>query len=186
VIVDHHLSNKGLWPVETAPWVLTMLKPGGIAILPQNSEPADKAGLLPNRNLVLWRYTDMESPYISWGNRYIFVNASLERGSLKLGFPNPRRWLAYFWNGTLFVKYAAYNPERAYFDMGSSSQCYCGPDFIELETLGPRTLIPPGGSITHREVWRVFGDVTFSPEEIAAEQLVHDLDLESGAAYSLL
>ena len=34
VRVTHTLTNRGLWPVEVAPWALTMLRPGGYGVLP--------------------------------------------------------------------------------------------------------------------------------------------------------
>jgi hypothetical protein len=36
VIVQHVLTNHGLWPVECAPWAITQFKTGGVAILPQS------------------------------------------------------------------------------------------------------------------------------------------------------
>jgi hypothetical protein len=89
VVIDHSLKNEGLWPVELAPWAITQLKPGGMAILPQITGKADPDGLLPNRQLALWPYTDIGSSYIQWGNRFILVKAMMTEGALKLGFPNP-------------------------------------------------------------------------------------------------
>ena len=34
VKVTHTLTNRGLWPVECAPWALTMFRAGGYAVLP--------------------------------------------------------------------------------------------------------------------------------------------------------
>jgi hypothetical protein len=41
VIVDHTLHNRSTSPVELAPWAITQLKPGGVAILPQATTLAD-------------------------------------------------------------------------------------------------------------------------------------------------
>ena len=177
VMVDHTLTNRGLWPVELAPWAITQVKPGGIGILPQVSGNADPDGLLPNRQLALWPYTDIASPHIQWGNRFIFVRATMQKGALKVGFPNPHGWLAYHHNQTLFVKQAEYQPEAEYFDFNSSTECYCCPEFIELETIGPRTLLAPGESVSHRETWRLFTDIQFEPTEAAAQALAQRLGL---------
>lgn len=182
VVVDHELKNVGLWPVEASVWAITQLKIGGTAILPQFSGTSDPGGLLPNRNLALWQYSDIQDEIVVLGNRYIFVNASLDSGAFKIGFPNPRGWLAYHLDNTLFVKYAPYNADSEYFDQGSSSECYCGPEFLELETLGPRTTIMPGDSAKHREVWRVIGDVPFVPLEDRMDEIVKEFDLEGGEA----
>ncbi|MGB3906328.1 MAG: hypothetical protein WBB22_15570 [Anaerolineae bacterium] len=180
VTIDHTLHNSGRRPVELAPWAITQLKPGGIAILPQATRPADEYGLLPNRHIVLWPYTHINSPHIQWGDRYVFVEATMESGALKIGFPNPAGWLGYFVEDTLFVKHVAYQPDAAYFDRGSSSECYCNPRFLELETLGPRANLAPGESVTHRETWRVHSGAPFRPDEAAMEELVEEFELMTG------
>jgi len=180
VIVDHTLHNLGKWPVELAPWAITQLKPGGTAILPQATTPADEYGLLPNRQIVLWPYTQINSPHITWGDRYVFVEATMPSGALKIGFPNPAGWLGYVEEDTLFVKHTAYQPDAAYFDRGSSSECYCNPRFLELETLGPRTNLAPGESVTHRETWALHAGVSFRPDETAVQELVDKLGLTTG------
>lgn len=177
VIIDHTLKNEGLWPVELAPWAITQMKPGGVAILPQISGDADPDGVLPNRQLALWPYTDVQSRHIQWGNRYIFVRATMQAGKLKLGFPNPIGWLAYYLGQILFVKKAAYQPAANYFDFNSSTECYCNPLFIELETLGPRTTLEPGQSVSHRETWHIFDEIQFEPSEDAADALAKSLQL---------
>ena len=167
VIVDHILHNRGSGSVELAPWAITQLKPGGVAVLPQATALADEHGLLPNRHIVLWPYTHIDSPNITWGDRTVLVRATMQDGALKIGFPNPAGWLAYIVDGTLFVKQAAYQPDAAYFDRGSSSECYCNPRFLELETLGPRTTLSPGGSVSHREMWTVRPDVSIQDRDLS-------------------
>ena len=164
VVVDHRLHNQGRSPIELAPWAITQLKPGGVALLPQATAFADEYGLLPNRHIALWPYTRVDSPHITWGDRYLLVEATMQEGALKIGFPNPAGWLAYVVGGTLFAKQASYEPEADYFDRGSSSECYCNSRFLELETLGPRTTLAPGASASHRETWVVRAGV--SAEEV--------------------
>jgi hypothetical protein len=96
----------------------------------------------------------------------------MHTGQLKVGFPNPAGWLAYVVDGTMFVKYAAYQPESAYFDGGSSSECYCDPRFLELETLGPRIWLAPGASTSHRETWVIHEGVSVPPNEAIVDQVV--------------
>ena len=96
-------------------------------------------------------------------------------GPLKIGWPNPSGWLAYHWGDMLFVKQALYEPEATYFDFGSSSECYACSKFMELETLGPRTLLEPGQSVTHQEVWRLFSDVSLVMAEEAVARLMSEL-----------
>jgi hypothetical protein len=168
VIVEHHLANWGLWPVTCAPWAITQVRPGGVAFLPQNLDLIAQNPTLPNRNLALWPYTEINSPYITWGDALVLVRAEMAQGMLKIGFANPRGWLAYWLEGTLFIKRAAYHPGRDYYDFGSSSECYCNSQFLELETLGPVTIIEPGESAVHIETWEVVTGVPWpeNPQNI--------------------
>lgn len=183
VIVDHTLTNHTLWPVECAPWAITQVKPDGVAILPHPTTPSDTAGVQPNRSLILWPYTDVTSPCFRLGNSYSFVYADQCGSEFKLGFPNPRGWLAYHRRGTLFVKQAHFDRQADYVDAGSSSQCYCDSRFLELETLGPRTTIAPGDSVTHREVWRVYAGIDVELTEPQVDTLVDQLDLDRTSQY---
>jgi len=177
VVVDHTLHNLGREPVELAPWAITQLRPGGTAILPQAPAPVDEYGVLPNRRIALWPYTPVNARHIRWGDRYLFIEATMEDGALKIGFPNPVGWLGYAIGETLFVKGAVYRSDAAYFDGGSSGECYCNPHFLELETLGPRVSLAPGESVTHREAWTVYAGVSFRPEEAAMGALAEELGL---------
>jgi len=178
VMINHGLANCGLWDIECAPWAITQLRPGGVAILPHPTQPADAEGLISNRTIILWPYTDITSPHILWGNRFTFMKAQVEEGALKIGFPNPRGWIAYSVENTLFVKNAPFDPHATYFDHDASSQCYCNPHFIELETLGPRAFIPAGQSVVHQEIWRLYAESLDEPTEAAAQLLVERLGLD--------
>jgi hypothetical protein len=178
VVIDHEISNRGLEAVECAPWAITQLRPGGVAILPHVTDKADDNGVLPNRRLVLWPYTDINNACIRWGNRYTFVGAELEVGALKVGFPNSRGWLAYLLNNILFVKRAKFLPDDHYYDDNASSQCYHNPDFLELETLGQQSYLRPGETASHREVWDIH--MVDEPEitESAIQTMVEALELD--------
>jgi len=159
--VRHTITNEGKQDWTIAPWAITQLIPGGVGILPLYGGGNPDNPTLPDRSFVLWPYTDINSPYITWGNQQILIRAEMQEGSQKVGFTNPAGWLAYWVEGTLFVKRAAYDPKAAYFDFGSPSQCYCNPHFIELETLAPITKLGPGESVEHVEQWQVYEDVTW-------------------------
>jgi hypothetical protein len=173
VTLTHRLTNHGLWDVTCAPWAITQFKTGGTAIFPQIRT---NTGVLPNRNLTLWPYTDMTSPNVHWGSNYIIVQAKMA-SPFKIGFPNPRGWQAYWLNGNLFVKHADYGPQADYYDYGSSSESYCNDKFIELETLAPITTITPGGTATHIETWNLYKDVACPQNEGEAQSLAEKLGL---------
>jgi hypothetical protein len=148
-----------------------------VAILPQQTVNVDADGVWPNRSLAFWPFTDINSPNIQWGNRFIFVEANMQAGMMKFGFPNPDGWLAYHRDQTLFVKQATCHAQATYFDLGSSSHFFCQPEFLELETLGPRTILVPGESATHRETWSLYSGVAFEATESSAEAIVRKFDL---------
>jgi hypothetical protein len=94
-----------------------------------------------------------------------------------VGFPNPRGWLAYWLNGTLFVKHAEYNPQSEYYDYGSSSESYCNDKFLELETLAPIGTIAPGATATHIETWNLYKNIECPRDEVDAKALAEKLKL---------
>lgn len=155
VSVEHVLKNCGNKPLECAPWAITQFRTGGVAILPQNRTDT---GFLPNRLVAIWPYTDVNDPNVKWGNEFIILNAKVT-SPFKVGFPNPRGWLAYWLDDCLFVKRAQFFDGSEYYDLGSSSECYCNNQFLELETLGPKMILDPGESVTHLETWRLLENV---------------------------
>ncbi len=174
LIITHRLTNRGAAPVECAPWTITQLRTGGVAILPQ---ARTSTGLLPNRVLSFWPYSDITSPRLGFGNRFILLRAEMQT-PFKVGFPNPRGWLAYWLDGTLFVKRAAFDPQARYCDYGSSSECYCNDRFLELETLAPVGVLAPGASAAHIETWELYPNVDRPTDEDSAQAIVDKIGLE--------
>lgn len=174
VVITHRLYNRSVWNVTCAPWAITQFKKGGVAILPQSC--AD-AGVLPNRSFALWPYTNMAEPNVLWGQHYIMVQTNMT-SPFKVGFPNPRGWLGYWLNNTLFVKRAKYEAQSAYYDLGSSSECYCNDKFLELETLAPIQTLAPETSVEHVETWELYGSVVRPRNEKDVHSLVASLKLE--------
>jgi hypothetical protein len=175
VVLTHALTNHGPAAVECAPWAITQFKTGGVAILPQSRQQTE---VLPNRSLALWPYTDIANRNVHWGNGYILVRAEMQEEIFKVGFPNRRGWLACWQTGTLFLKRAAFDPQARYYDFNSSSECYCNNSFLELETLGPVTTLIPGASVTHTEIWELYGNVELPDTEDSTQRIVETLGLE--------
>ena len=163
-VVRHTLTNQGATSLRLAPWAITQFAPGGVAILPQCGIGPNGSPVLPNRQLALWPYTDLGSEALRWRDQAILIQAGMRHGKLKLGYPNPAGWLGYWREGTLFVKRADYHAGADYVDLGSSSECYCDPRFLELETLGPAAHLEPGCSTEHTEVWSVHEHVRWTDD----------------------
>jgi hypothetical protein len=156
VVLDHRLENLGEADFELAPWAVTMLRPGGIGVLPMQKTLDDEFGLHPNRQLVIWPYTELKSNHLDINDPAVLVKSTMTEGALKIGGPNPENWLAYVLGDDLFVKRASYQQGGHYLDRGASSQIYCNPDLIELETLGPVVELAPGERVEHQEIWEVY------------------------------
>ena len=105
------------------------------------------------------------------------ADTNMQEGMMKFSFPNPNGWLGYHHKQTLFVKYSPFQPQADYFDMNSSSHFFCQPEFLELETLGPRTMLNPGQFVSHQEVWSLHSRVSFDRTEDMADEIAEMYDL---------
>lgn len=163
VHVNHVLTNCGVWPVELAGWAITQLPLGGVAIFPQQTQPLDPSGLLPNRHLVLWPYSRWLDPRLKLADDYIMIHADPALPPLKIGYPNRSGWVGYLNHGVLFIKRIPPYTEQSYVDHGSNCESYCNNRFIELETLSPLHKLEPGQSMNLIETWQLF-PVNETPE----------------------
>lgn len=154
VTITHTLVNRGLWPVELAPWGLTIMNGGGTTIFPNEPFIPHSEKLLPARQMVLWHYTDMSDPRWTFGKRYIRLrtDSKLEEPQ-KVGAANKQGWAAYLRKDVLFVKKFPYIEGKTYPDLGCNFETYTSGDFMELETLGPMVTLEPGESTVHVEDW---------------------------------
>lgn len=153
LVVDHILRWIGEESTQAAPWAITQLPLGGTAIL-----PISRTGLgsrhQADASLVLWPYTRLDDPRISWRERAVLIRAGAgSRNKLGSG-PSPDG-LGYLKNGYLFTKRFEVTSGAPYPERGAVGQVYFGEDFCELESVGPLTTIEPGADARHREVWEV-------------------------------
>lgn len=153
VVVDHELGNAGAGPIEVAPWSLSQLALGGVAIVPLWGPP-DEHGLWASSSLVSWPYTDLSDPRVTFHRGALTVAAEASR-PFKIGTgPDPGR-LGYLLDGYLFTKEVVPAGAGTYADRGAVGQFYLGDSFCELETLGPLVTLQLDDWATHREVWRI-------------------------------
>ena len=159
--VIHRLRNAGSLPVTLAPWALTVLAPGGVAILPLPPRGSHPKDLLPGNSLTLWKYTDMSDPRWTWGRQYILLrqDSSSIAKPQKIGAAVPNGWAAFARAGRLFLKTFRHDPAATYPDRGCSVEVFTNKEMLELETLGPLTTLSPGEVVEHIEHWSLFRDV---------------------------
>ncbi len=169
VTVLHRLTNAGLWPVQLAPWAISVMAPGGFGIspLPTRFHP-DR--LLPNRTLILWPYTDLRDDRYYLGTDLVMLRhaAGIDpaRERAKIGVANDEGWCAYARDGYLFLKRFAIVEGATYPDRGASVELFTNNRMLEVETLGPLVDLAPGAEATHREDWEVWTGIplTFGDE----------------------
>ena len=151
--VLHRVDNRGPRSLELAPWSITQLPLGGLALLPQRPAVAGHRPR-PNRNLVLWPYSSWEDPRLRIRDGLVAVHA-VAGAELKVGFLDDTGWVAYVRDGTALVRRFDPNPTEAPSDLGCNVETYCGSHYLELEILGPMRLLRPGESTTLLERWEV-------------------------------
>lgn len=159
VTVGHTLRNTGTTASELAAWALTMVPLGGVALLPQPQGSVDRQGLLPNRFLTLWPYSDPTDPRLYWGNRIMLLRGAAAPPN-KLGYRNAHGWLAHWLDGVLLTKEFAPQLDGEHPDNGCNAECYVNARFMEVESLGALVTLAPGETVTHDEVWRLHAGVS--------------------------
>jgi hypothetical protein len=180
--VLHRLTNEGPWPVELAPWAITIMAPGGVAILPQEPyapHPDFPEGLegtsapasyLPARVLALWSYTRLSDPRWVFLDRFLLVKQdSAAVSPLKFGVSNRQQWCGYAKDGELFLKRFPWCEGMRYPDEGCNNEIFTNADMLEVESLGPLTLLQPGQAVEHQETWSHFQDFPMALEEPALQ-----------------
>lgn len=160
-IVTHTLTNRGAWPVETAVWALSVMEAGGTAVLPLPPRaPHSDDTLLPTSAFILWPYSDFSDPRWTFASRAALLYADPKITSAqKIGAPLPDGWLAYWRDGTTFIKRVDYEAGAKYPDNNSSSELFTNGMFCELETLSPVVTLAPGASAEHVETWSLTRDL---------------------------
>jgi len=169
VSVLHRITNRNLWAIEAAPWALTIMNGGGVALFPQEPFRAWADYLLPARPLVLWHYTDLTDARWSFGKRYIGLRSDAAHPEpQKMGMLNKQGWAAYLRGETLFVKRAGYVEGATYPDYNCNFETYTAGTFIELESLGPVARLEPDESAEHTERWFLLRAPGVTPENFDA------------------
>jgi hypothetical protein len=171
VTVVHRLTNRGNMPLEFSAWVLSMMAPGGTGITgfpPRGTHPEV---LPPTNPLIMWAFTDLSDPRWKFTKKYLMLRQDPNNPSpQKIGHHNPKTWGAYSLNGQLFIKrYDASPRAQDHPDFGSSYETFTNAQFLEIETMGPLTKVPAGGTLEHVERWSIHRNVplkAFTDEEI--------------------
>jgi hypothetical protein len=174
--VLHSLHNTGLWTIELAPWAITQVPLGGVAVLPQQAPVPSP--YLPNRQLTLWSYTHLRDPRLHLDDDVILVDGEAGEHPFKIGYFNHAGWMGYLLGDVFFVKHFQPQPNQPHPDQHSNCEVYVWNRFLELETLGPLVRLEPGAATTHVETWELHHVPDAAPTIDGIRSVVQPLKLD--------
>lgn len=156
VVVRHKAINEGGSPIQLATWGLSVMRPGGLEIIPQPPLGEHPRDILPNRRMVLWPYTDLSDPRWTFGTEYWLLRQEEGAPPTKIGLAHKRGWIAYLSDDLLFIKKFDLIPDENYPDGGCNFETFTNGEMLEIESLSPLKTLQPGESVTHTEHWALF------------------------------
>ncbi len=136
-------------------WGLSVSEKSGTLIIPMNS---NDTGLLSNRIVSVWPYTDMSNDRIYWGNRYVTLRQDEKyEQPIKLGFDLNCGTVYFCLNEDIFCKsFDTNHPLGRYPDGGCSFETYTNENMIEVESLSELKTIKSGEVSELTEKWSLF------------------------------
>lgn len=140
---------------EFSVWSLSVCAKGGTLIIPMNT---NDTGLLANRKISVWPYTDMSNDRLYWGKKYITLKQDINATEpIKIGV-DLNCGTAYYVLGDeiLHKKYETNHPDGVYPDGGCSFETYTNDVMLEFETLSELKSIAPGETNELCEHWSLY------------------------------
>ncbi|MEI6280068.1 MAG: hypothetical protein WCQ16_11910 [Verrucomicrobiae bacterium] len=168
VTVRHTARNDGDEPIQIASWALSVMKPGGMEIIPQPPLGEHPRDLLPNRGIVLWPYTDLTDPRWHFGKNFFTLHQRAGFPPTKIGLSHKEKWIAYIIEDSIFLKTFDRITGAIYPDGGCNFETFTNNDMLEIESLSPLASLAPGDAVSHTENWYLFpvpGEARIESEE---------------------
>lgn len=158
VTVKHTIRNEGGSPLKVATWGVTLLRAGGLTVVPQPELGSHPQDIIPNRGIVLWPYTDLGDTRINFNTSFwLFQQFPDEEGrKLKIGIAHRQNWVAHISDDLLFLKKIQYDSQTSYPDGGCNLEIFIDNETTQLESLGALVSLGPGQSTSHTERWYLF------------------------------
>lgn len=134
-------------------WALSVCTEGGTLIVPMNTEDT---GLLPNRSITVWPYTDLTDDRIFFGKKYATLRQDSTRTiPIKLGFDLNCGQAYYVLGDEILYKTYSVNKDASYPDNNSTFETYTNDCMLEFETLGELKTLKPNETSSHTEMWSI-------------------------------
>lgn len=151
-LVVHRLYNHTPYDIDLAAWAPTQCS-GGEVIFPQAPFIPHTEHVLPARPLVLWHYTKIGDPRWTWGDRVVRLRHDANLGPQKVGALLQQGYAACVNQGYVFLKRFDFDPDAIYPDFMCNFETFTRQDMLEIESLGPSEIVPPGEWTEHQETW---------------------------------
>lgn len=175
VRVEQTVTNHNLWPIDIAPWAISIVQ-GGTSIMPRVPFQSHDDYVPVTQPLALCAFTDLQDPRFTLGLKYILLRCDPERSnSQKLGLRNKQNWCAHMVDDLLFVKKFTHDERASYPDYEVNTEVYTEGSFQELELLGPHRVVATGESLTLVEEWHLFTDLKVGSNSTDMEMLDAEL-----------
>ncbi len=157
VTISHQIENDGPKARRFAPWALTVMAPGGVAIAPFPPRASHEEVLLPTNPLTMWAYTDFSDPRWRFTSTHLMLRSDETATTpQKAGMFHPQTSCEYVLGSTVFRKRYTATTNAPYPDFHCSLELFTNHEFLEVETLGPLGDLIPDSSISHIEHWSLY------------------------------
>jgi hypothetical protein len=172
VTVKHSLFNHNRWPIETAPWGISMMPLGGTAFLPTQAPDDPHA---PNRFISIFSYSKWTDPRLTILDDFLVIDGKASKPALKIGYFNHCGWMAYLNKNVLFIKQFIPYSGHPHPDKNVNTEMYIEDKCMELESLAPLVTLQPGESVEHIETWLVIEDFSAKASLEETAKLIENL-----------
>jgi len=154
IAVKQGMENLSDVPLTGASWGVNTLAAGGKAEIAFGcSIPVGSNEYNPTRSISLWSNTDLHDPRLHFTKQSLEATFMPIDAYLKVGlYANPGK-AEFFNKGQKLTICFDTLPMEQYPDSGCNFELYMCKHFTELETLGTKTVMQPGQSTSHTEIW---------------------------------
>lgn len=174
VVVSHRIENTGPKPRRLAPWGVSAMAPGGMAIAAFPPRGDHDTQLQPTHPLIMWAYTDFSDARWEFTKKYLILHGDpAVKAPQKAGLFNQKTFAAFLFGSDLFTKRFETNPDAPHADFHCSLELFTNGDFLEIETLGPLVDLLPDNSVGHVEHWSLHRNIHF--DSLTDEAIDHVL-----------
>ncbi|HSY38070.1 MAG TPA: DUF4380 domain-containing protein [Polyangia bacterium] len=159
VLFEYRIHNLGAAPIQTAPWQITRVGPGGLTFYPSGE------GAFPPSNLGV-----RDALGATW---YDYDRALITEHQKH--FADGREgWLAHVDGDALLVKTFPAVPRAAHAPGEAQIEIYASPahTYVEVEAQGAYETVEPGGALTWQVVWLARRLPEILPISVGSEALL--------------